>query len=244
MPLLHLFTDFGQAGPYMGQMHAAVRRAAPGITPITLMADAPAHDPAAAAHLLAALINQVPPGEGLVAVVDPGVGTARRPLALEADGRWLTGPDNGLLSVVAGRAVEARWWRIAWRPEALSASFHGRDLFAPVAARLLAGEAPSRLLAPLDAPPQTLPEGAGDRPRVIAIDAFGNLITGLRAPRHAGTLALEGRPLPRVTTFGEVPVGAPLVYANSLGLLEIAVNQGRAAETLGLAVGDLVDPLP
>nr|WP_092620875.1 SAM-dependent chlorinase/fluorinase [Roseospirillum parvum] len=242
--MLHLFTDFGLAGPYMGQMHAAVHRAAPPVTPVTLLADAPTFDAAAAAHLLAALVGHIPPGEGVVAVVDPGVGTARRPLALKADGRWLTGPDNGLLSVVGGRARQADWFAISWRPDHLSASFHGRDLFAPVAARLLAGEAPARLLAPLDAPPVALPEGAGDRARVIAIDAFGNLMTGLRASHHAGPLTVKGRPLPRAGTFGEVPVGQPLVYANSLGLLEIAVNQGHAARVLGLAVGDPVDPAP
>ena len=100
---------------------------------IDLLHDAPSFNVQASAHLLAALSMQIPPGSVTLAVVDPGVGGPRDAVALEADGNWYIGPDNGLLSVLAVRAKACTYWRITWRPEKLSASFHGRDLFAPVA---------------------------------------------------------------------------------------------------------------
>ena len=103
---------------------------------------APAMNPRASAYLLAALAPSIKGEASFVCVVDPGVGTERRALALRADGRWFVGPDNGLLDVVGRRAQAAEWWEITWRPEQLSATFHGRDLFAPVAAKLARGEAP------------------------------------------------------------------------------------------------------
>ncbi|HDP89882.1 MAG TPA: hypothetical protein ENN42_08000, partial [Thioalkalivibrio sp.] len=149
--MLHLFTDFGLQGPYVGQLHAAILRAAPGTTVIDLLHDAPMFRPRAAAHLLAACAGESRSGDVFVCVVDPGVGTARRPLALRADGLWFVGPDNGLLEVVAARADATAWWQISWRPARLSASFHGRDLFGPVAARITAGDPPEAWGTPIPA---------------------------------------------------------------------------------------------
>ncbi len=140
--MIILFTDFGLHGPYTGQMKAVLHREAPGVPIVDLFADAPAGDPKAASYLLAAYDDWFGPGTVFLCVVDPGVGGARPALIVEADGRWYVGPGNGLFELVLRRAREARRWDIAWRPERLSASFHGRDLFAPVAAMLARGERP------------------------------------------------------------------------------------------------------
>ena len=234
--MIALFTDFGLRGPYVGQMKAALLREAPGVPLVDLMHDAPAFDPRASAYLLAALVDEFPAGTVFAGVVDPGVGSAaRRPVMLRAGGRWFVGPDNGLFAIVARRAGDGEWREILWRPERLSASFHGRDLFAPVAARLARGEAVEEgaVAAPVGA------DWSDDLPEVIYVDDFGNAVTGLRASvvdSRAG-LVIDGRRLPRARTFADVPVGQAFCYENSSGLLEIAVNQGSAAETLGLRVG-------
>src|SRR5271165_4542415 len=130
--LIALFTDFGLAGPYTGQMKAVLLRDAPGIAVVDLFADAPAARPQPSAYLLAAYAAWFPAGTVFPCVVDPGVGGPRVPLIIEADGRWYVGPDNGLFELVLRRAAKARVWRITFEPVSLSASFHGRDLFAPV----------------------------------------------------------------------------------------------------------------
>ena len=140
--MIVLFTDFGAAGPYVGQMRAVLAREASDVPVIELFADAPMCNPRASAYLLAAYCHEFAAGSVFIAVVDPGVGSARAAVALKADSNWYVAPDNGLLAMVARRATVARWWHITWRPEILSASFHGRDLFAPVAARLAMGEGP------------------------------------------------------------------------------------------------------
>ena len=134
--MIHLFTDFGLDGPYAGQMHSVLARAAPGVPVIDLMHDAPVRDPHWSAYLLAALATEMGPDSVCVAVIDPGVGGARPPLIVSADGVRFVGPGNGLFEIVQRRAAQAMAWTIDWRPEKLSASFHGRDLFAPVAAML------------------------------------------------------------------------------------------------------------
>jgi S-adenosylmethionine hydrolase len=142
--MIVLFTDFGVEGPYIGQVEAVLHRDAPHIASVDLFVDAPTHDPKAAAYLLAGYVEEFPAGTVFLAVVDPGVGGERRAVMLLADGRWYVGPENGLFELIIRRASEpSRWWNVTWRPERLSATFHGRDLFAPVAARLaLGGEPP------------------------------------------------------------------------------------------------------
>ncbi|HUI17606.1 MAG TPA: SAM-dependent chlorinase/fluorinase [Alphaproteobacteria bacterium] len=241
--MIVLFTDFGPGGPYVGQMKAVLLRTAPGVPLVDLMADAPAHDPMAAAYLLAALAGEFAPGSVFLAVVDPGVGSARRAVTAEIDGRWYVAPDNGLLEPLLRRAKLVRAWEIAWRPERLSASFHGRDLFAPIAARLACGERPATPWAhPLALELLRRPAWPDELARVVYIDHFGNAVTGLRASALAAGSVLEaaGRRIPRARTFGEVPQGSAFWYENSSGLAEIAVNQGRAEEALGLSLGSPV----
>lgn len=222
----------------MGEMLAVLAHEAPEHTALSVMCDLPRWQPRAAAYLIAPLVLRQPPDTIFVAVVDPGVGTpSRRPVWLEADGRILVGPDNGLLDVVARQAREARMREIQWRPSFLSASFHGRDLFAPVAARLaVGGEVASRTMRRRFV---WSSRWAPDLAQVIYVDGFGNCITGLRASvlSHRARLEVGGWKLGRARTFGDVGAGELFWYANSLGLVEIACNQASASERLGLTVG-------
>jgi S-adenosylmethionine hydrolase len=235
--MIVLFTDFGLHGPYIGQMKAVLYREAPGTAVLDLFADAPAGNPRAAAYLLAAYAVWFPAGTVFLCVVDPGVGGARPAVVVEADGRRYVGPGNGLFELVRRRAGEVRSWEIDWRPERLSASFHGRDLFAPVAAMLARGAAvPGK---PQAADADRRPDWPDDLAEIAYIDHYGNALTGLRAAvvPPAAQLEAKGRLLKRARTFGDLPPGVAFWYENSNGLVEIAVNQGRADRDLGLAVG-------
>src|SRR6202163_2763014 len=138
--MIVLFTDFGLAGPYAGQVLAVLHQDAPGIVAIPLFADAPTGQPKPSAYLLTAYSAWFPQGTIFLCVVDPGVGSERRAVVAEAGGKFFVGPDNGLFDIVLRRSAEARLSEITWAPPTLSASFHGRDLFAPVAARLARGD--------------------------------------------------------------------------------------------------------
>ena len=237
--MIVLFTDFGPGGPYVGQMHAVLAQQAPGTAVIDLFHDLPGHDIRAAAYLLPAYTRDFPPGTVHVCVVDPGVGSARRALLVQADHRWYVGPDNGLFHVLARRAHELECYEIRWRPARISASFHGRDLFAPVAAQLVHGVMP-------DCVPVTLAPPVGDWPedlaQVLYIDHFGNAITGLRAEclDRDATLQVGNTTLARARTYSETGVGAGFWYENANGLVEIAVNRGRASTQYSITVGDPV----
>ncbi len=235
--MILLFTDFGVEGPYVGQIKAVLAKRLPGQPVVDLMHDAPRFRPIEAGQLLAHLLEDVPVGSSLVCVVDPGVGGARRPLLMEADGRFFSGPDNGLLVEVARAARSLRCHEILWRPKRLSSSFHGRDIFAPALASQIAGkpikqrQIASDSLVGWDDP--------ADPARIIYIDGFGNLMTGLDDAMMEGVRVLKvgRRKISRARTFDEVQEGAIFWYFNSLGLVEIAVNQGSAAELLGMQVG-------
>lgn len=235
--MILLFTDFGYAGPYVGEMHAVLAGAAPEVRAIDLMHDAPRFDPRAAAYLLAALAERAPAGSVFLAVVDPGVGTARAPLVVQAGGHSFVGPDNGLLSLVARRSPPASAWEIAWRPERLSSSFHGRDLFAPIAAMLAKGCVPE--VRPRERSSLVGADWPDSLAETVYIDAYGNAMTGLPADRLSPQTRLTVGPhaLGRAETFGAVAPGEPFWYENACGLAEIAVNQGSAAASLGLEVG-------
>jgi S-adenosyl-L-methionine hydrolase (adenosine-forming) len=238
--MIVLFTDFGVSGPYIGQMKAVLHREAPGEPVIDLFADAPMRDPRAAAYLLAAYAAWFPAGTIVLAVVDPGVGGTRPPVVVEADGIRYVGPGNGLFELVRRRAKTAVVAEIAWPPPALSASFHGRDLFAPVAAMLARGAAPELQLR--DAAWQRQPDWPDDLAEIVYIDHYGNAMTGLRAaavPAEA-VLAVRGTQIQSAHTFSSVPAGSAFWYGNSNGLVEIAVNMGRADRVLELVPGTIV----
>ena len=234
--MINLFSDFGASDIYLGQMKAAVIRTAPEIQMIDLLHDATAFNVQAAAHLLAALLLKNP-ADVTLAVVDPGVGGPRRPLAIETEFGWLVGPDNGLLSVVAARSSRVRIHEILWRPSHLSSTFHGRDLFAPIAAQIAIDRLPLGALCEI--PSLAVSFGDQDMAQVIYIDHYGNAMTGIRvggAGIH-GKLRCRDNLLTSARCFSDVPAGQAFCYENSLGLMEIAVNGGSAAEALGLMVG-------
>jgi S-adenosylmethionine hydrolase len=242
--MIALFSDFGLEGPYTGQVKAVLYRTAPGVSVIDLFVDAPARQPKPAAYLLAAYGLWFPPGTVLLAVVDPGVGGLRAAVILEADDRWYVGPDNGLLELVARRSGNVRCWEIVDHPPGISASFHGRDLFAPAAGRLARGEMPDAFAQPgnltrcLDWPDELA--------EIVYVDRYGNAMTGLRAallPADA-RLSVRGRVLPRARTFSDVRQGDAFWYENSNGLAEIAVNGGRADAALGIGVDTPIAILP
>ncbi|HUH86324.1 MAG TPA: SAM-dependent chlorinase/fluorinase [Stellaceae bacterium] len=238
--MIVLFTDFGLAGPYLGQMKAVLHRLAPAVPVVDLFADAPARDPRAAAYLLAAYAAWFPAGTVFLAVVDPGVGGERAALVVEADGCRYVGPDNGLFELVRRRARATSVAEITWRPAALSASFHGRDLFAPVAARLAAGEASQAEERPSDFGRRR--DWPDDLAEIVYIDHYGNALTGLRAallPANA-RLVVGDQHFRRARTFSDVAAGQALWYENSNGLAEIAVNLGRADVALGLGIGSRI----
>lgn len=236
--MIVLFTDFGLDGPYIGQVKAVLWRIAPGVPVIDLFADAPVQRPREAAYLLAAYAIAMPEGSVFVCVVDPTVGGDRPAMAAEIDGRWFVGPGNGLFEPLLRRAESRRAFLIAPPPGPVSASFHGRDVFAPVAARLALGlslESCGLIAAPVP----RFSDWPDDLPVVVYVDVYGNLMTGLRAaavPTDA-LLSLNGQLLSRQRTFADVPPGGAFWYENSNGLAEIAVNRGRADEIFGAGIG-------
>lgn len=235
--MIFLFTDFSSADIYAGQVRAVFARRIPDVPVIDLLHDVPNFQIRAAAHLLSALVSRLPAENVFMAVVDPGVGSTRQPVVLEAGGSYFVGPDNGLLSIVAARAAQRRCWRIDWRPDGLSHSFHGRDLFAPVAAAIASGAFPHDKLTGIEQFEVQL--DAADLAEVIYVDHYGNAMTGLRAGNvpHAAKLSVNAQVLYYARTFSEVPVGTAFWYENCVGLVEIAVNCGSAAQQLGLLVG-------
>ncbi|MDQ6951205.1 MAG: SAM-dependent chlorinase/fluorinase [Mariprofundales bacterium] len=231
--MLILFSDFGTGSPYAGQMEVVCAQAAPDVSRVVLTHDAPLADPRAAGVLLAGLISTMPERAVFLCVVDPGVGMDRRPLIVQQGKRWFVGPDNGLLVEAAG--ANAAWFQIDWRPQHLSATFHGRDLFAPVAAGLAQGRMPA--VTPIDDPVGLAVEPCLDR--VIFIDRFGNLISGIQASAvdAATDVAVAGHTIAHGRCFGEAAPGSLFWYANSMGLVAVAGNGVSAAELLGVTLG-------
>ncbi len=236
--MIFLFTDYGLSDPYCGLLRAAIWSHAPGAEIVDLLHCAPDFNAKASAHLLASMSSGFPSGSVCIAVIDPGVGSARDAVVMRADGKWYVGPDNGLLSVVAGRSGIVELWRINWRPQNLSVSFHGRDLFAPVGAALERGTFPSDKVSEISGLQVAL--NCGDLFEVIFVDHYGNAMTGVRAePVPHGTVFMMGsRLIGHARVFSEVKPGHLFWYENSLGLVEFALNGTSAAQLLGLRVGD------
>ncbi|MFQ5348680.1 MAG: S-adenosyl-l-methionine hydroxide adenosyltransferase family protein [Rhodothalassiaceae bacterium] len=233
-----LFTDFGWQGPYVGQLKARIATLAPDATVIDLMHDAPPFDPRAASYLLAALLSFLPADAIVCAIVDPGVGGPRPPVVARLDGRILVGPGNGLFEIARRGAADAELLEITDIPANLSATFHGRDLFAPVAATLATGGKVRTRPASEPLPGADWPDTLAE---VIYIDGYGNAITGLDGTTLGSEpLLVGGRRLRRVRTFCDCLPGEPFWYVNAIGLVEIAVNRGHAASLLDLDIGSQV----
>jgi S-adenosylmethionine hydrolase len=232
--MILFFTDFSLNGPYMGQMHSLVAQRLPELSTIDLVVDAPTQNPRASAYLLASCVAQIPPESIIVAVVDPGVGGPRKAIMQRVDKRWYVGPDNGLLDVVYLQGQQVERWQVNWRPASLSASFHGRDLFTPLAIELAQGNRPDSIPYPL-----TESLLAKDCLEIVYIDSFGNLFTGIRGSeiKLNQQLSCQGRIIHPAGTFSDVQPGQLFWYVNSNGLVEIAANQTRAVEILSARIG-------
>ena len=235
-----LLTDFGTADGYVAEMKGVLATEAPEATVVDVAHDLAPQDVDGGRLALARYWRRFPERTIHVAVVDPGVGTERRALAVESQRRYLIGPDNGVLSP-ALLAPGARVVRLAVPPHA-SATFHGRDVFVPAAVHLALGQAFDALGAPVIDPvirrspePHRNPDGSIEGV-VMTLDRFGNAITNLLGVR-GGTVTVAGRRVPVRHTYAEVASGQSVAVVGSSGLLEIAVRDGSAAVELGIIRG-------
>jgi S-adenosylmethionine hydrolase len=234
--MIVLFTDYGLQGPYIGQVEAVLCRETPKATVIKLFADLPRQNQKAAAYLLAAYAPEFTAGTIFFCVVDPGVGSFEdNPVVMRIDNRWFIGPDNGVFDILVRRSEKTECWKIHWRPEKLSSSFHGRDLYAPICAMISNG---------IDIPGEKIQwqdqhQWPDELNEIIYIDAFGNCMTGITtATIDKNTiLHVSGKKLDYAKNFSAVAEDEPFWYENSNGLVEIAVNRGNAAIELGLNIG-------
>ncbi len=239
-PLATLLTDFGTADGYVAEMKGVLLSGAPAAQLVDVSHDVPAQDVEFARLAFARYWRRFPAGTVHIVVVDPDVGTSRKALAIESDGRFAVGPDNGVLSpamlLPGARAVSLHI------PQGASPTFHGRDVFAPAAVRLLNGDALDDLGSPYsDAALRRTPEAqrrqdGGQDGLVLAVDRFGNLITNLTG-RGEGTVEIAGKLLRVSRTYADVTEGELLALVGSHGLIEVAVRGGHAARTLGIGRG-------
>ena len=250
--IITLTTDFGSKGPFVGVMKGAILRQFPAAVIVDLTHEIPPHWPIEAGFWLARSYHYFPAGTVHVAVVDPGVGTRRNIIAGELDGHLFLAPDNGLLQPLLSRAGATchrltEEWRLQQDWPVSSNTFHGRDIFAPLAAGLAAGRfvisdigppagelVPSLLEDPLCSEHEI-------RGTVVAIDTFGNLITnidgGLLARLRKAEVLAGGRRMTLCRTYGDARPGEFLALVNSFGVLEVARAEGNAADGLGLGRG-------
>jgi S-adenosylmethionine hydrolase len=245
--LITLLTDFGTADGYVAEMKGVLYASAPDAVLVDLTHDIPPQDVEAGRLALARAWRRFPPGTIHLAVVDPGVGTTRAAIAVEAQGRFLLGPDNGILSpALVGGGADVVSLPI---PPYASATFHGRDVFAPAAARLAAGEALTMLGRFKDDPvlrrtPDTERHADGSiTGQVLTVDHFGNVLSNIGA-RLGGSVTIAGRRVAVCRTYADVPVGSLIALAGSSGFLEVAVRGGSAQALLGVARGAAIHWAP
>jgi len=257
--LVALYTDFGINDPYVGQLKGAVKTIHPTAELLDLSHDSSVFDVSAASYLLAKSARTLPTGTVIVAVVDPGVGSERAALAVRTGtGRIYVAPDNGLLTEVLARegVAEARLIenRDLFLPGEASSTFHGRDIFAPVAAHLAAGTS-LESVGPKAEKLLRLPRNTATvmpnlaKGLVIFVDHYGNILTNIPGSELAKlrsgqllNLTIKGKPVPVpfLRTYAEAPDDRPFALVNSDGEFEIAVAKGHAAKKLGVAPGDPV----
>lgn len=250
--VITLTTDFGVQDHYVGVMKAVLLSIAPAARLIDISHDIPPQDIMAGAWVVRNSAMLFPPQSVHLVVVDPGVGTTRKPVAMRIRDQFFVGPDNGIFSLIADQYDHEAFIltnRKYWRPET-SKTFHGRDIFSPVAAHLASGVPIENLGEPLDklatyrwAVP--ISDKDGIQGWIVHIDRFGNLISNIpekmirEAGQHSRIKIYVGNTILNeiVDTFGSVPDGEPAAYIGSSGVLEIAINKGDAREMLGVEKG-------
>jgi S-adenosylmethionine hydrolase len=255
--IITLTTDFGLQDPYAGIMKGVMLSIAPSAVLVDLAHDVPPQDITAGALALEAAVAYFPAGTIHLAVVDPGVGSGRQAVAIRCERFLLVGPDNGLFGLVLERHPSLEAVRLdnpAYRLQRPSATFHGRDIFAPAAAHLHAG-APLKELGPpaiLEGEPpahMVREHGASLVTSILYVDRFGNLITGLRAEELSRWGAASSEVAVRVgdshftgiaSTYSDAGEGRPVAYMGSGGRLEIAIRNGNAADALRVGAGEEV----
>lgn len=250
MARVTLLTDFGTRDGYVGAMKGVLASLMPDLILDDISHDIPPGDIRKAAAVLARVWQNFPAGTVHLVVVDPGVGTQRRGLALEVGGQSFVAPDNGVLSRVMASSSEPVCVKLlpsARLSPPVSTTFHGRDLFAPAAGLLARGTPLQELGPPLKDPVRlNLPEAplqSGSREgEIVEVDRFGNLATNLPLSdvERAGGVMVSQRQVPFRRTYGDVPSGRLVSVLNSDGLVEIAVRDGSAEERLGVGLGGTV----
>jgi len=253
--VITLTTDFGARDPYVAEMKAVILGLNPAVRLIDVSHEIAAHDVIEGALAVHAMVAVCPEGTIHVAVVDPGVGTRRRGLVVAAMGQLFVGPDNGIFTpVLSDPECQAFELQAAeYRRSRVSATFHGRDVFAPAAAHLGRGIAPASFGPPVTDPVRvalaaTREVAGGVQGRVIHVDRFGNLVTSIdsetveRLARGADvlTVRIAGRRMPVVRTYGDLPIGGAGALAGSHGRLEVAVREGSAAARFRVRRGTTV----
>ena len=250
IPIFTLLTDFGLRDPYVGQMKGVLLSHCPFARIVDLTHNVPAQDIGVGAFFLKKSWRYFPEGTIHLAVVDPGVGTERAVVVLRRDEHLFLGPDNGLLSGVAEGGEVFRIRDDVEISSSLSNTFHGRDLFAPVAGMLANGKPPEELgepmlaedlvVCPLHEP--TTGENEEIVGEVLFADHFGNLVTNLEVETlpAASKIFFKGSEVPLVRTYGEGESGKQCALVNSFGVIELAVPMGSAADILEAKRGDVV----
>lgn len=249
--LITLLTDFGLDDPYVGVLKAALLRGCPAARIVDLSHAIRPYDTLSAAFWIDRVFSWFPAGTVHVVVVDPTVGSARRALAIAAHGQFFVGPDNGVLTGVHAQDPGAEARQIAASSLGVgppSRTFHGRDVFAPVAAQLaqgsLAFEAVGSRVASLSAAilPRAVETATGLAGQVVTVDRFGNALTNL-LPASAGSCEVHvtGRRLALLETYADAAIGEIFALIGSFGALELAVREGHAASVLGVTAGTPVE---
>jgi S-adenosylmethionine hydrolase len=248
-----LTTDYGRSDGFVASVHGAILRLRPSARVIDVTHDIDPGDVVRGAAVLAQTVPYLPEGVH-VAIVDPGVGTSRRGIALRTANGFLVGPDNGLLIAAAialgGIDAVVELTNSDWHAPEVTPTFHGRDIFGPVAAHLLSGrsfdDAGQRLdpasLTTLPPPYVHISHGHVEA-QVVTIDRFGNVQLALPASaleELSSELDVAGMSATRAATFGDAPPGGLIVFGDSAGHTAIAINGGRAVIALGVAPGDIV----
>lgn len=247
-----LVTDFGLADPYVGQMHAVLSRLAPGSRVVDISHGVQPFNITQGAFFLASSAPHFAQDAVLMGVVDPGVGSTRRIIVLRRDEQLFVAPDNGLLGLVADHG-DVCAYDLSSAESAVaevSHTFHGRDVFSPVAAWLACGGGPENMGPEVSVNDLVRPVwsradvGRGcARVHVLHVDHFGNCVLSLRVGELGPLDGLRlrtplGRELRAVNTYSELPQGTPGLLEGSQGFFEVAVNRGSAARDFGLAIGD------